>query len=48
MRIIDIVAVRLDDLTVEVNRLLRIVPDRGDVSGWIISVEEILQPLCAP
>ena len=45
--IIDVVAVWLDDLTIEVNRLLGIVADGGNVAGRIIGVEEVLQPFLA-
>jgi hypothetical protein len=40
--IIDIVAVRLDDLTIEVDRLLSMVTDGGNVPGWIISIRRFL------
>ena len=41
--VVGVVAVRLDDLVVEVDRLLGIVADVGDVAGRVVGVAQVLQ-----
>lgn len=41
-RVIDVVIVRRDDLIVEENGLLGIVPNVRDVTGWVVGVPQVL------
>src|SRR5688572_12660855 len=47
--IVDVFIARLDSLIAEVYRLLRVIPNLGDVSGGIVGIVQALQfagPVC--